>query len=253
MSAMPEAVTRARAFTFPLQFDRVRGNLRRFVRTLFEHDAGRDAPPLRGFYLTAAAQSGETTDRVLAPAVRSLNLSVSPPQGFEPPRTGSAFVRDLFTEVVFPDRGLATTSSGESGQLRHRDRMLIGGFGIALAACTLLFAGLSCYNGALVTRTRRAAEEVATRVRPDAPIVDDLRALEKLRRESHTLDSLKVEGAPLVRRLGGWSGDAVREPATQVWSGATPPEPTPCSLTPECSTRFSAYSPRAVLTVGSAG
>lgn len=217
MAAMPEAVTRARSFVFPLQFDRVRGNLRRFVRTLFEHEAGADAPPLRGFYFTAAAQDGEPTDRVMQPAVRALGLTVRPPEGFEPPRGGASFVRDLFTEVVFPDASLATSSSGAQGQLKKRDRVLIGGFGIAFAALTLLFAGLSCYNGALVTRTRRASEEVATRVRAEAPIVENLRALEKLRVETHTLDSLKANGAPIVRKLGGWSGDALREPAVRLW------------------------------------
>ena len=217
MAAMPEAVTRARSFVFPLQFDRVRGNLRRFVRTLFEHESGADAPPFRGFYFTAAAQSGEPTDRVMQPAVRNLGLSVRQPEGFTPPHGGASFVRDLFTEVVFPDKALVTSSRGAQGTLKKRDRVLIGSFGLAFGVLTLLFAGLSCYNGAIVSRTRRAAEEVATRVRPDAPIVENLRALEKLRVEAHTLDSLRTAGVPIVRKLGGWSGDAVREPAVKLW------------------------------------
>jgi type VI secretion system protein ImpL len=216
MAAMPEAVTRARAFAFPLQIERVRPALRRFLRTLFE--AGTADPPLfRGFYFTAAQQEGEATDRVLLPAVRTLGLTMRPPEGFEAPRSGAWFVRDLFTEVVFPDASLATTSSGAQGQLRHRDRMLIGGFGIALLAFTAMFAGFSCGNGALVGRARRAAVEVAARVRPDAPIVENLRALDQLRAGAWVIDSLATR-KPLWRRLGGYSGDVVRDPAVTLWT-----------------------------------
>jgi type VI secretion system protein ImpL len=216
MAAMPEAVTRARAFAFPLQLERVRPAMRRFLRALFEAEEGADAPMFRGFYFTAAAQEGEPTDRVLQPAVRALNLTVRAPEGFAPPRGGSWFVRDLLAEVVFPDAGLASTSQGARGRLRQRDRLLIGGFGIALAALALMFAGFSCMNGAVVSHARKASVEVSTRVRPDAPIVENLRALDQLRSAATALDSLVVK-KPLYRRLGGYSGDVVRDPSVQLW------------------------------------
>lgn len=220
MAAMPEAVTRARAFAFPLQLERVRGPLKRFMKTLFATAPEADAPPLRGFYFTAASQDGEPTDRVLQPAVRSLGLTVRPPEGFAPVRGGAWFVRDLFTEVVFPDAALATTSQGARGKLRHRDRWLLGGFGVALAAFTLLFSGLSCGNGRLIGATRRAAVEVATRVGPSTPIVENLRTLDRLGRATSIVDSLTA-GKPLWRKLGGYSGDVVRDPALALWTRKT--------------------------------
>ncbi len=219
MAAMPEALTRARAFAFPLQLERVRPALRRYLRTLFEAESTEDAPLFRGFYFTAAAQAGEPSDRVLQPAVRTLGLNVRAPEGFGVPRPGSWFVRDVFTEVVFPDAALAGLSQGARDRMRRRDRMLVGSFGAGVLAFTLLFAGLSCGNGALVTRTRRAAVEVAAQP-DDAPIVKSLRALDRLRSGVAVIDSL-VQKKPLWRRLGGYSGDRLDQPALELWAGQT--------------------------------
>ncbi len=217
MAACPEAVTRSRAFAFPLQFERVRGNLRRFVKSLFEGSNSADAPPFRGFYFAASTQTGEPTDRVMAPAVRTLGLTVRTPEGFSAARGGAWFARDLFTEVVFPDAGLAVTSRGAQGQLKRGERLLIGGFGIAFVVFTVMFGAFSCVNGSLVGRARKASVEVSNRVRDDAPIVENLRALEKLRASAHTLDSLRHR-VPLYRKLGGYSADVMREPTLTLWT-----------------------------------
>ncbi len=220
MAACGEPVTRARAFTFPLQFERVRPQLRRFIRTLFEPVEAQEAPVPRGFYLTAATMGGEPTDRVLQPAVRSLGLSVRASQSGAAPRPGSWFVRDLLADVVFPDQGLAVTSQGAKGVLRHRDRLLVGVFGIAWLALTLLFSTFSCINGAAVGNTRRAATEVVGRVRAEAPIVDNLRALERLRGGAHALDSLTTS-RPWWRSWGAWSGGVAAPPALSLWTDRT--------------------------------
>ncbi len=219
MAAMPEAFSRARAFAFPLQLARVRPALRRYLRTLFEAERGGDSPPFRGFYFTAAAQQGEATDRVLQPAVRTLGLTVRAPEGGGASRPGSWFVRDLFTEVVFPDASLAAVSEGARGRLRRRDQVLLGGLGVALLASLMLFSGFSCANGALVGRTRRAAVEVAN-LPEDTPIVKSLHALDRLRSGVAVIDSL-THRKPAWRKLGGYAGDRLDEPALRLWAGQT--------------------------------
>ncbi|HEV2104754.1 MAG TPA: type VI secretion system membrane subunit TssM [Candidatus Eisenbacteria bacterium] len=220
MAAMPEATTRARAFAFPLQFERVRGSLRRFVRTLFEA-GGTETPLFRGFYFTAAAQEGEPTDRVLQPAVRTLGLTVRPPEGFGTPRGGAWFVRDLLREVVFPDAALAVSSRGAQGRLRQHERLLVGGFGIAFAALALMFIGFSCGNNGLIDRAHKGAVDVGNHVDPNQPLVDNLRSLEHLRSAAYVLDSLATGPRPLWRVLGGYSGDVVRDPAVELWMRKT--------------------------------
>jgi type VI secretion system protein ImpL len=216
MSAADDAHARARAFAFPLQLERIRPTLKRFVRTLFE-TSGADAPLFRGLYLTAAAQEGEPADRVIQPAARALGLALASPAPEPSARGGAWFVRDLFSDIVFPDAGLAVTSRGARGRQQRGARLLYGSAGIAFALFTLLFSGLSCANGSLVGRVRRAASEVSTRIRADAPIVDNLRALEGLRAAT---DAVSVVDArpPWWRRLGGWSGGVVVEPATTLWT-----------------------------------
>lgn len=220
MTAMGSPDERARAFAFPLQLERVRGNLRRFVRTLFEPHAGAETPLFRGFYLTAAAPEGEPMDRVLQPAVRSLGLTVRPPESAPPARGGAWFVRDFFTEVVFPDAALAATSKGAQGRLRRSERMMVGAWGLAFLVFLLLFSGLSCRNGAVVGRARRAAVEVANRVTDQSALVDNLRTLDALRASADELDQIRRH-VPFSRRLGAWSASGVRDPAVTLWMRRT--------------------------------
>jgi type VI secretion system protein ImpL len=219
MAAMGEATGRARAFAFPLQLERVRGNLRRFVRVLFETQAA-DAPLFRGFYFAAAAQSGHPVDRVLEPAVRTLGLAMQRPEAVPSTQPGSWFVRDLFTEVVFPDRTLATQSRGAAGRLRRGERIQIGVWGLAFVLLLALFTGFSCSNGAVVGRARRASQEAASRVTDETALVDNLRTLDRLRDAADELDRIHRH-VPFFRRVGAWSGDVVRDPAVRLWMKRT--------------------------------
>jgi type VI secretion system protein ImpL len=220
MSAAGAPSERARAFAFPLQFERVRGNLRRFMRTLFEPQAGAEPPLFRGFYFSAAAQEGEPVDRVLQPAVRSLGLTVRAPEAAPAGRGGSWFVRDFFTEVLFPDAALAAASRGAQGQLRRGEQIIVGIYGLALLALTVLFAGLSCSNHGVVNRAKRAAVEVANRVTDETALIDNLRTLDELRAAADEVDRID-RNVPMSRAIGAWAGGAVRDPAVTLWMRRT--------------------------------
>ncbi len=220
MAAMAEPPARARAFAFPLQIERVRGNLRRFLRTLFEVQADAEPPLFRGFYFTAAAQDGESADRVMQPAVRALGLTVRAPETAPPAQRGAWFARDLFTEVVFPDAGLATTSRGAAGRLRRGETFMLGAWGLALLVLVVLFMGFSCRNGGVVGRARQAAVEVSANVTDQTTLVYNLRTLEKLRVAADELDQIERR-VPFGRRLGGWAGGVVRDPAVRLWMRRT--------------------------------
>jgi type VI secretion system protein ImpL len=220
MSAMAEPSSRARAFAFPLQIERVRGNLRRFLRTLFEVQADAEPPLFRGFYFSAAAQDGESSDRVLQPAVRPLGLTIQPPESSPPAQRGAWFARDLFTEVVFPDAGLATTSRGAAGRLKRGETIMVGAWGLALLLMLCLFTGFSCSNGGVVGRARRASVEVANRVTDETALVDNLRTLDHLRVAADELDQIERH-VPFGRRVGAWAGGVARDPAVRLWMRRT--------------------------------
>ncbi len=216
MNAAGTPSERARAFAFPLQFERVRGNLRRFLRVLFEPQAEAEPPLFRGFYFSAAAQDGEITDRVLQPAVRSLGLSVRPPEAPPAARGGAWFVRDFFTDVLFPDAALATASRGAQGRLKRGEQIMVGAYGLALLLLTLLFSGLSCANHGVVNHAKRAAVEVANRVTDETALIDNLRTLDDLSAAADEVDRID-RSVPLPRALGAWAGGAVRDPAVTLW------------------------------------
>jgi type VI secretion system protein ImpL len=216
MAAAPDAAARARAFAFPLQLERVRGSLRRYLRTLFEPQAGVEQPLFRGFYLAAAAQSGEPADRVLQPAVRSLGLALRAPEPVAAAAGGAWFVRDLFTDVVFPDATLATTSRGARGRLRRSGLIQLAAWGLAALVLASVFAGFSCSNARVLGRARAASVEVAERVTDGNALVENLRTLDRLRAAADEVDRIHRR-VPFGRRLGAWSGGAVRDPAVRLW------------------------------------
>lgn len=217
MASMPDATTRARAFAFPLQLQRIRGSLRRFLRTMFEMPAGAESPPFRGFYLTSAAQQGDATDRVMQPAVRNLGLTLARPDMGGAGRGGSWFARSLFSEVVFPDAGLAVSSKGAQGRVQRGEQLVWTVAAACFVFCALLFAGFSCGNRGLVAHVRSGAVLAAERVREDTPAAERLRALEPLRAATQAVDSVSAR-PPLWRKLGGWSGNRVVDPAVELWT-----------------------------------
>jgi type VI secretion system protein ImpL len=153
---------------------------------------------------------------VLQPAVRSLGLALRPPEPVERAAGGAWFVRDLFTDVVFPDATLATASLGARGRLRRAELVQVGAWGLAFLVLASLFVGLSCSNGAVVGRARRAAVEVANRVTDETALVDNLRTLDRLREAADDLDRVHRR-VSLGRRLGGWSGGVARDPAVRLY------------------------------------
>jgi type VI secretion system protein ImpL len=220
MNAAGAPADRARAFAFPLQFERVRGNLRRFVRTLFEPQANAEPPLFRGFYFSAAAQTGEPVDRVLQPAVRSLGLTVRAPEAAPAARGGAWFVRDFFTEVLFPDAALATASRGAQGRLKRGEQVMVGIYGLVLLVLTLLFTGLSCSNHGVVDRAKRASVDVANRVTDETALIDNLRTLDGLREAADEVDRIDRR-VPMPRAIGAWAGGSVRDPAITLWMRRT--------------------------------
>jgi type VI secretion system protein ImpL len=87
---------------------------------------------------------------------------------------------------------------------------------VAFLTIAILLGVLSAANGHLMGRTRRAAQEVARQVRPDAPFMENLATLEELRSRVETVDSLSRR-KPLWRWLGGYAGDVLRDPALQLY------------------------------------
>lgn len=134
-------------FALPSSFSLIAPRLRRYLETIFV--AGEwSAKPLflRGIYFTSSMREGSALDEELAKAI---GLSVDQlPEGAKWDKERAFFLRDLFLEKVFKERGLVTRATNTIKLLRGRQTALYGtGF-----AALIIFMALFVYG----TRTFRS-------------------------------------------------------------------------------------------------
>jgi len=118
-------------FEFPQQLASVRQPLTDLVTDLFAENVYQDAPIMRGAYFTSGTQEGRPIDRIMKSmaeafgvSARAAAVAVNKPKSY--------FLRDLFTDVVFPDKDVAIRSPRVL--VRQRLKRL------ALTACALVGA-----------------------------------------------------------------------------------------------------------------
>ena len=114
-------------FGFPLQLASTRDRLTRFIETLFHGSAYQESPLFRGFYLTSGTQEGAPIDRILGAVSRASGLSDVNIGAFTPTEPKSYFLKELFSDIIFPDQYLVSPSSLMFRQRGH----------LRVAACVL--------------------------------------------------------------------------------------------------------------------
>jgi len=112
-------------FALPASIGAIAPRLRKYLETIFV--AGEwSAKPLflRGIYFTSALTEGSALDAELATA---LGMPVDQlPEGKAWERERSYFLRDLFVQKIFKEKGLVTRASSTNKLIRRRQR-IIGG------------------------------------------------------------------------------------------------------------------------------
>ena len=131
-------------YGLPDNLVRIAPRLRQYLETVFVAGAWSQKPLfLRGIYFTSSIQKGSPYDPELATA---LGISVNDlPKGRSWDRVRSYFLRDLFIEKVFPEKGLVTrVGNVDSYRRRKRIAALGGGFAALLLLSALI--GFSAYT-----------------------------------------------------------------------------------------------------------
>ncbi|MGE3109842.1 MAG: type VI secretion protein IcmF/TssM N-terminal domain-containing protein [Phycisphaerales bacterium] len=128
-------------FAFPESLMKIGPRLRRYLEMIFV--AGEwSAKPLflRGIYFTSSMREGTALDADLADA---LGMPVEAlPEGRVWERERAYFLRDLFLQKVFRERGLVTRASNTSAHLKQR-RAIVYGTGIVGSLLLLGFTVLA--------------------------------------------------------------------------------------------------------------
>lgn len=177
---------RAEVFRFPAQVERLEAPLKLLVETVFGESRYEEAPWLRGFYLTSAAQEGSPIDRMLSEMAGAYGLRADPPPRRSAGEQRSYFLRDLLSEVIFPEAGL-----GQFDRAAEERRVWVWRGSVAAAAVAVTVAGLAFLysylnqSGTISDQARLTADlsqrlaNVASRQAPTDPLDLDV-ALEAM-------------------------------------------------------------------------
>ncbi len=126
--------------------------LRKYLETIFGTGA-QSAKPLflRGIYFTSALTEGKELDTELAAALGLSEEQLPASKAWE--RERSFFLKDLFLQKVFKEKGLVTRANDTSKLIKKRQR-IIGG---VVAVGTLVVLGIS-YLGYMALKTSVGSE-----------------------------------------------------------------------------------------------
>jgi len=128
-------------YALPHSLSLIAPRLRRYLETIFVAGEWSSKPLfLRGIYFSSSMREGSALDAELAEAI---GLPVDElPEGKVWERERAYFLRDLFVEKVFRERGLVTRASNTAKMLRTQQTIL----GASSAAALILFLFFAWYG-----------------------------------------------------------------------------------------------------------
>lgn len=168
---------RAEIFRFPSQLDQLTGPLKVLIEAVFGESRYEESPWMRGVYFTSATQEGSPIDRMVSGISSALGLTAPMPQRRAHGNTRSFFLRNLLTDLVFPEAGLGRFDPRAEERRRWvwRGTLAAATLVTVLLGTVFLFSFLR-YNGALGEQERQLTNlssrlaNVAARQAPTDPL-----------------------------------------------------------------------------------
>jgi type VI secretion system protein ImpL len=206
---------RAEVFRFPAQLERVEAPLKTLVDTVFGESRYEDAPWLRGFYFTSAAQEGSPIDRMLGDMAASYGLRAEPPPRRAASDNRSYFLHDMLAGVIFPEAGL-----GQFDRAAEERRTWIWRGSVVAAALACTLAGLAFLysflnqSGTITDQARLTADlsqrlaNIAARQAPTDPLDLDI-ALE-------AMTEIETARSPMTAGILTFTGPSARTDLTRA-------------------------------------
>jgi hypothetical protein len=149
-------------YALPESLELIASRLRSYLETIFVSGEWSAKPVfLRGIYFTSALREGKELDLALAEVLGKPVDEL--PEGKAWGRERSYFLRDLFVEKSFKEKGLVTRATNAGAMLRRR-KLVLGGAGLTALLCAgfFLWAGnrqLRTSIGEQVEYWKRATED----------------------------------------------------------------------------------------------
>ena len=133
--------SRSAIYAFPMEFLSAKDNLSAFVTRVFQPNPYQESPIFRGFYFTSGTQEGVPIDRVIQSMAQAFGLEPQGKEQFNPEiQTKSYFIKDLFTDVIIPDKRLVRPNSRAA---KSKRLLNIGIAAASVIALAILILGMS--------------------------------------------------------------------------------------------------------------
>lgn len=200
---------------FPQQLASLRKNCADFVAQVFEGSVLGETPMFRGVYFSSGTQEGRPIDRVMHKMAEAFGIHSEVNLGEPVTEAKSYFLRDVFLNVVFPDRDIAARSEGEQ-QRQRRNQFVAAGAIFATALLISVLPALAWANNrGYLDETRDIVDRVtAATAEQDVIAPEDLAPL---RERVAELQHHDARGAPLLMRMGMYQDD-VRQPTSKLYT-----------------------------------
>jgi type VI secretion system protein ImpL len=168
---------RAEVFRFPSQMERLEAPLKLLIDAVFGESRYEESPWLRGFYFTSATQEGSPIDRLVGELAGSFGLSANAPARRAFGEKRSYFLRNMLTDLIFPEAGLGTFDAAAEERRKWVWRgSLAGASLLAIVAGILFLFSFLRYSGGIDDQERLLADlsgrlaNVAARQAPTDPL-----------------------------------------------------------------------------------
>lgn len=142
--------TRELIHAFPQQLATLRRSCALLVSRLFESSMAAESPMFRGCYFSSGTQEGRPIDRVMHRMAEAFGIRSEAYLGQPVTEARSYFLRDVFLNVVVPDRDVAIPSEAAIRKQRRNQHAAAGAiFTAALLICILPAVAWANNNGLL--------------------------------------------------------------------------------------------------------
>lgn len=209
---------RTKIYAFPQQFSAVKRNIAKFTSVMFQHNIYQTMPSLRGVYFTSGTQEGRPFNLLvnrLAEALGGGRKSEAEESVYD---HKSYFLHDLFMNVIFEDRDVASASQAELASQRWRRVVVTAALGSVSLAVGLIPSYAWSLNKLQLSRVQSAMEEWEAPAQKKLDPRQKLVRLDPLLEQLNSLVEYEKNGPPISMRLGMYNQDELVAPLRRYYA-----------------------------------
>ncbi|HEX2679416.1 MAG TPA: type VI secretion system membrane subunit TssM, partial [Polyangiales bacterium] len=217
MSEERNVPRRQRVYAFPQQFAMMRRNLGNFTRVLFERNIYKETPSMRGVYFTSGTQEGRPFSLLLNRWAEAMGVRSRVPDTGPVVDQKSYFLHDVFMNVIFEDREVASASEAELKRQRIKRLVITTALTAVAAAFSLVPGAAYRENSSQLATTSQLVDQWEKK---DSEVANQsaLQRFTALEAVTQNLESYQGDAPRWLTTLGMYQGDRVRGPLRRYYA-----------------------------------